>query len=143
MAEGKTDVEIERLFWKTLKHSAPVYGADIEGSLFDEGVPWNLNEQQSILTYGFEKGFSLKGITKSYVYVGAWKSMFPWHTEDMDLYSINYLHLGATKNWYSIDLDSNDKFEEYVRKSFPERSKQCPEYLRHKTTLINPENLLA
>ncbi len=56
---GKTTEEIERLvsnrrvyhfqFWRTIKLSAPIYGADIMGSLFDEKVPWNLSEIQSIL----------------------------------------------------------------------------------------------
>jgi len=44
LIESKTEEDIERLFWKTLKHSAPVYGADISGSLFDPNVPWNLSE---------------------------------------------------------------------------------------------------
>lgn len=36
----------------------------------------------------------LDGVTSPYIYVGTWKAMFGWHKEDMDLYSINYLHLG-------------------------------------------------
>ena len=67
LIEGKSNEEVERLvrtscsfiqdsltfvykqFWKTLKHSAPVYGADVQGSLFDHDVPWNLAELDSIL----------------------------------------------------------------------------------------------
>jgi jumonji domain-containing protein 2 len=49
VAEGKEAFEVERLFWRTLKHSAPIYGADIEGSIFDKGCAWNLNELQTIL----------------------------------------------------------------------------------------------
>ena len=68
--------------------------------------------------------------------------MFGWHKEDMDLYSINYLHHGRPKFWYSVDMDSNEKFEEFVKSKFPEYFKECPEYIRHKTTLIYPGLLL-
>lgn len=42
--QGKSIDAIEKLFWKTLKHSTPIYGADVLGSLFDEGTSWNLAE---------------------------------------------------------------------------------------------------
>ena len=29
ITNGKSNENIEKLFWKTLKHSAPVYGADV------------------------------------------------------------------------------------------------------------------
>jgi hypothetical protein len=46
--------------------------------------------------------------------------MFGWHKEDMDLYSINFLHTGLPKFWYSIDLSSHDEFEAYVQSNFKE-----------------------
>ena len=54
---------------------------------------------------------SIPGVTQPYLYVGVWRSLFGWHKEDVDLYSINYLHSGKPKFWYSIDLDSNEDFE--------------------------------
>mmetsp|Transcript_42729 Transcript_42729/g.41061 ORF Transcript_42729/g.41061 Transcript_42729/m.41061 type:complete len:138 (+) Transcript_42729:575-988(+) len=68
--------------------------------------------------------------------------MFGWHKEDMDLYSINYLHAGKPKFWYAVDLDCNQQFEAFVRSKFPEYFKDCPEFIRHKTTLIHPDLLL-
>ena len=53
----------------------------------------------------------IPGVTNPYIYVGVWRSLFGWHKEDVDLYSINYLHYGKPKFWYSIDLDSNEDFE--------------------------------
>lgn len=133
----KSNFEVEKLFWKTLKLNAPLYGADIEGSLMDPGIPWNLAELQTLLTEGLN-GLKLAGVNMPYIYVGGWKTMFGWHKEDLDLYSINYLHYGAPKFWYSVDLDSSSDFEEFAKKSFPDRFEKCSEYLRHKNTLIHP-----
>ena len=82
-------------------------------------------------------------MTQPYLYVGVWRSLFGWHKEDVDLYSINYLHYGEPKFWYSIDLDSNEDFEAVANEYFQDLYRECPEFLRHKTTLIEPKILLA
>ncbi len=86
---------------------------------------------------------SIPGVTQPYLYVGVWRSLFGWHKEDVDLYSINYLHYGKPKFWYSIDLDCNERFEQLANAFFKDLYKECPEFLRHKTTLIEPKILLA
>lgn len=84
----------------------------------------------------------ISGVNTPYVYVGSWKTMFGWHKEDMDLYSINYLHYGKPKFWYGVDLDCNERFEQFAKSKFPEYFKECPEYIRHKTTLLYPGVLM-
>jgi len=108
---GRSDAAIEHLFWRTLKNSAPVYGADTLGSMFDSGVPWNLGEIKTLLNEGLGTDTLIEGVTSPYVYIGTWKAMFCWHKEDMDLYSINYLHHGQPKFWYGMDLSSSKDFE--------------------------------
>ena len=68
--------------------------------------------------------------------------MFGWHTEDHDLYSINFLHQGAPKFWYSIDLDDSARFEKFLYDRLPESYNRCPQFIRHKTTLVNPKILV-
>lgn len=40
---------LERAFWRQLPYRPPVYGADVEGSLFDPGVPWSIAKMDTIL----------------------------------------------------------------------------------------------
>lgn len=142
ITSSKTPNEVESLFWKSLKNSSPIYGADAPGSLFDSGVPWNLGELKTILNKGLGDQ-KIPGVTNPYVYVGSWKTMFGWHKEDMDLYSINYLHHGAPKFWYGVDLRDNKKFEDFMHKIFPDSARRCGEFIRHKTTLVQPKVLAS
>lgn len=59
----------------------------------------------------------------------------------MDLYSINYIHFGAPKQWYSINQSDADKFESLMRSYFPNDHKGCPQFMRHKTFLASPSTL--
>jgi len=45
---------------------------------------------------------SKPGLNSSYLFIGAWRTIFNWHVEDIDLSAINLLHEGATKMWYSV-----------------------------------------
>lgn len=59
----------------------------------------------------------------------------------MDLYSINYIHFGAPKQWYSINQCDSEKFEAVMRSNFPNDHKGCPQFMRHKTFLASPSAL--
>ena len=74
--------------------------------------------------------------------MGAWKTLFAWHKEDMDLFSINFNHFGKPKFWYSVPFEERKKFEDFMKKSYPEAFRDCSEFLRHKTYLVHPEVLL-
>ncbi|CAO3644473.1 unnamed protein product [Cunninghamella blakesleeana] len=110
-----------------------------EYSLFDSTVKsWNVNSLDNILN---QIGVTLPGVNTPYLYFGMWKATFPWHVEDLDLYSINYLHFGAPKQWYAIPGSYNKKFESVMQTTFFQQSKACPEFLRHKTHIASPKFL--
>ncbi|GAQ81425.1 protein with JUMONJI domain [Klebsormidium nitens] len=137
---GPEHDDLERHFWKNVTHFPPLYGADSEGSLFDpDHKGWNIRDLDTCLSKTLkEHGASLPGVTTPYLYVGMWRSMFAWHTEDVDLYSVNYLHFGEPKSWYCIPPALRGRFERVVEGLMPEFHRNCPEFLRHKETLVTP-----
>lgn len=86
-------------------------------------------------------GGFLPGVSSAYLYIGTWRAMFAYHVEDLDLYSINYLHSGAAKSWYSIKQKDRKRFEALAESYFGEEREQCNEFLRHKTKIFSPQKL--
>nr|XP_020666045.1 lysine-specific demethylase 4C isoform X2 [Pogona vitticeps] len=135
--------DLERKYWKNLNFVAPIYGADINGSVYNEDVnEWNIAHLNTILDIVEEEcGISIEGVNTPYLYFGMWKTTFAWHTEDMDLYSINYLHFGEPKSWYAIPPEHGKRLERLAQGFFPSSSQGCDAFLRHKMTLISPSIL--
>ncbi|XP_054548891.1 lysine-specific demethylase 4D-like [Talpa occidentalis] len=131
---------LEREYWRARPYAPPLYGADVSGSLFDGHAPqWDLGRLgtvQDLLEQ--ESGVVIEGVNTPYLYFGMWKATFAWHTEDMDLYSINYLHLGAPKTWYAVPPEHGRRLERLARELFPGSARGCGAFLRHKVALMSP-----
>ncbi|XP_073227774.1 lysine-specific demethylase 4C-like isoform X1 [Porites lutea] len=135
--------EIERKYWKNVTFNNPIYAADIPGTIFDKNVQeWNIGNLGTILDLiKQEYGVHIEGVNTPYLYFGMWKASFAWHTEDMDLYSINYLHFGAPKTWYAIPPEHGQRLERLAAGFFPGSFQSCSQFLRHKMTIISPQVL--
>ncbi|XP_025196246.1 probable lysine-specific demethylase 4B [Melanaphis sacchari] len=133
--------ELERKYWKNILYKSPIYGADVSGSITDKDVEvWNINKLGTILDYVNEDyGIKIDGVNTAYLYFGMWKTSFSWHTEDMDLYSINYVHEGSPKTWYAIPPEFGRKFERMASGLFSSDFSICPAFLRHKMSIISPQ----
>ncbi|OJJ49854.1 hypothetical protein ASPZODRAFT_1046496 [Penicilliopsis zonata CBS 506.65] len=131
--------ELETAYWKSLMFNNPLYGADMPGSLFDDSTTsWNVARLPNLLDV---LGQKVPGVNTAYLYLGMWKATFAWHLEDVDLYSINYIHFGAPKQWYSISQADAPRFEQAMRSIWPSDAKNCDQFLRHKTYLVSPSIL--
>ncbi|CAN8027863.1 unnamed protein product [Ixodes persulcatus] len=135
--------DLERKYWKNVAYNPPIYGADVSGSLYDPGVKeFNINHLNTILDLvGRDYGIKIEGVNTAYLYFGMWKTTFAWHTEDMDLYSINYLHFGAPKSWYCIPPEHGRRLERLAAGFFHTTAQECSAFLRHKMTVISPQIL--
>lgn len=97
------------------QHSHP-----FQGTLYtDETKVWNVGKLPSALSRllpASDKG--LPGVNTPYLYFGMWRATFAWHVEDMDLYSINYIHFGAPKFWYAVPQEKAKALEHAMRSTF-------------------------
>ncbi|EPQ08007.1 Lysine-specific demethylase 4A [Myotis brandtii] len=109
--------ELERKYWKNLTFNPPIYGADVNGTLYEKHVDeWNIGRLKTVLDLvEKESGITIEGVNTPYLYFGMWKTSFAWHTEDMDLYSINYLHFGEPKSWYSVPPEHGKRLERLAK----------------------------
>ena len=137
----------EKQFWRELGKSNGnewgicMYGADLANvSLFgkEKSCGWNLSDLDSTLRL---IGCDVPGVSSSMLYIGMYSSLFPFHVEDCDLYSINYLHIGEPKSWYCVPPAERTRFESLARSMFPQDSSTCKEFLRHKASIISPSTL--
>jgi histone demethylase JARID1 len=105
---------------------------------------WNLNNipsaPGSILRYVKAK---INGINVPWLYFGCLFSTFCWHNEDNYLYSINYHHRGAPKQWYGVPGTKRDAdcLERVFRSFLSKKMKKQPDLLHHITTMISPRLL--
>ncbi|OLY84041.1 DNA damage-responsive transcriptional repressor RPH1 [Smittium mucronatum] len=135
--------ETERSYWKNIMIEAPMYGADVPGTIFppvDDFPYWNIRNLDSVLS---RVKVGISGVTQPYLYLGMWKSTFSWHLEDMDLYSINYIHFGASKAWFSIPRKDFNRFQTIAQGAFASDYKKCKEFLRHKAFHLSPNYLAS
>lgn len=134
---------IEAEYWRTLNLGMPpMYGADQQGTLFDDRTTqWNVGTLDSLLSRTLK--CALPGVTTPYLYFGMWRASFAWHVEDMDLYSINYIHFGAPKQWYAIRQADRKRFESVMASTFPAEARKCAHFLRHKSFLVSPSVLAS
>jgi hypothetical protein len=104
---------------------------------------WNLNNISSWPGSAIRcVTHSIDGINKPWVYHGMLFASFCWHREDIYLASINYLHEGASKQWYGVPGNKAKNFRSVLEAQLKLRIKEVPDLEHHITTQISPTTLL-
>ena len=105
---------------------------------------WNLNNipcaPDSILRH---VRVGINGINVPWMYYGSLFSTFCWHNEDNYLYSINYHHWGAPKQWYGVPGSKQDAegLEKVFKDYLSMKMRDVPDLLHHITTMFSPRLL--
>lgn len=105
---------------------------------------WNLNNMpqapDSVLRH---VKVGINGINVPWMYYGSLFSTFCWHNEDNYLYSINYHHRGAPKQWYGVPGSKKhaDGLEKVFKNYLSMKMRDVPDLLHHITTMFSPRLL--
>eukprot|EP00035_Acanthoeca_spectabilis_P024670 m.454862 g.454862 ORF g.454862 m.454862 type:complete len:892 (+) comp20757_c0_seq1:166-2841(+) len=148
--------DIEREYWSIVdqgdKHVGVCYGSDIDTTKHGSGFATNLDDPYSRFGWNLNvlpglEGSILKhvsgisGISMPWLYVGMLFSTFAWHNEDNYLYSINYHHFGAPKQWYGVPGSGAAALEASFRSQMPDEFEKRPLLLHDLVTMVSPEIL--
>ena len=133
---------LQKRFWASLGTQAmspPLYAADVQNcSLFCDEVcagAWDMRNLKTILQQALPE---VPGVTSATLFAGMWRTSFSWHTEDYDLYALNYHHMGGSKHWYGVPHHSNERFQSMCAQLLPGQRDKCRAFLRHKMFLVSP-----
>ncbi|KAL7536479.1 hypothetical protein ACHAXR_007190 [Thalassiosira sp. AJA248-18] len=105
---------------------------------------WNLNNipnsKNSVLRH---LKVGIHGINVPWLYFGCLFSTFCWHNEDNYMYSINYHHKGAPKQWYGVPGTKQDAdgVERVFKNYLSMKMRDVPDLLHHITTSFSPRLL--
>ena len=67
------------------------------------------SQEDSLFQISKNKTEAISGLVVPWVYVASKYATFCWHTEDLFLYSINYMHEGGCKIWYIVPIEDVEK----------------------------------
>ncbi|XP_056174219.1 lysine-specific demethylase JMJ17 isoform X3 [Syzygium oleosum] len=161
-------VQVEKKFWEIVEGSVGkvevMYGSDLDTSVYGSGFPrvnderpdsveskvwdeyraspWNLNNLPKLkgsMLHAVRN--SIAGVMVPWLYVGMLFSSFCWHFEDHCFYSMNYLHWGEPKCWYSVPGSESRAFEKVMRETLPDLFDAQPDLLFQLVTMLNPSVL--
>ena len=134
------DIELLKLFGKIeiKKHMFPFYLPNYWSLLNSCFLP------DSLLQFSQKDGedILLSGINVPWIYYGILFSTFCWHVEDLNMYSINYLHSGAPKIWYSIAPKDKEKFTNYCKNKYSLKSLKSDYFSYSLFIHINPLEII-
>lgn len=136
----------EAKFWQQLKKSGSksqlTYAIDNEITRYpDDFESWNLNKLTNIESIIHNAdGPQIPGVNSPYLNYGMKFCSFAMHCEDSYVGSINTLHEGEPRTWYTVPQSNAAQLENLVQNWTP-RSIACDLFIRHKSVLIPPEIL--
>uniref|UniRef100_A0A7N0VHE2 Uncharacterized protein n=2 Tax=Kalanchoe fedtschenkoi TaxID=63787 RepID=A0A7N0VHE2_KALFE len=163
-----THAQIEKKFWEIVQGSwgevEVMYGSDLDTSVYGSGFPriedeklesvdpgiwdkycgssWNLNNLPKLkgsMLRAVQHG--IEGVMVPWLYIGMMFSSFCWHFEDHCFYSMNYMHWGEPKCWYSVPGSEANAFEKVMRDCLPDLFDVQPDLLFQLVTMLNPSVL--
>ncbi|CAM9638241.1 unnamed protein product [Pylaiella littoralis] len=84
----------------------------------------------------------IAGLTSPWLYLGTQYATFAWHVEDSAMYSVNFHHSGASKQWYGVPGSSAADLEKCLAKNLGATSEPFSDHLYSITKMLSPSYLM-
>jgi histone demethylase JARID1 len=102
----------------------------------------NLKENSLLQFLKEDEKSNISGLTLPWIYLGMIFSTFCWHVEDLYLYSLNYMHYGSPKIWYSLPINQKEKMNLFLEKKYKNLNTKNKNLIDRLTLLIDPLELI-